>query len=84
MSALVLAVPGAIITEAALSFLGFGDPNQATWGRMLYDAYQHGGLPYWWWVWIPPGLTITIICIGFVFMGHAIDEIVNPRLRRRR
>ncbi len=83
MSALVLAVPGAIITEAALSFLGFGDPNQATWGRMLYDAYQHGGLPYWW-VWIPPGLTITIICIGFVFMGHAIDEIVNPRLRRRR
>lgn len=83
MSALVLAVPGAIITEAALSFLGFGDPNQATWGRMLYDAYQQGGLSYWW-VWIPPGLAITVICIGFVFMGHAIDEIINPRLRRRR
>ena len=83
MSAMVLAVPGAIITEASLSFLGFGDPNSATWGRMLYHAYQLGGLESWW-VWVPPGLAICAICIGFVFMGHAIDEIVNPRLRRRR
>ncbi|MDH5483374.1 MAG: ABC transporter permease [Candidatus Bathyarchaeota archaeon] len=83
MAAMVLAVPGAIITEAALSFLGFGDPNAPTWGRMLYGAYQLGGLPAWW-VWLPPGLAITVICIGFVFIGHAIDEIVNPRLRRRR
>jgi peptide/nickel transport system permease protein len=83
MAAMVLAVPGAIITEAALSFLGFGDPNAPTWGRMLYNAYQLGGLraP---WVWLPPGLAITTICIGFVFIGHAVDEIVNPRLRRRR
>lgn len=83
MSAMVLAVPGAIITEASLSFLGFGDPNSATWGRMLYHAYQLGGLESWW-IWLPPGLAICAICIGFVFMGHAIDEIVNPRLRRRR
>jgi ABC-type dipeptide/oligopeptide/nickel transport system permease subunit len=83
MAAMVLAVPGAIITEAALSFLGFGDPNAPTWGRMLYNAYQLGGLraP---WVWLPPGLAITVICIGFVFIGHSVDEIVNPRLRRRR
>jgi len=37
-----------------------------------------------WWVWLPAGLAITMICIGFVFIGHAADEIVNPRLRRRR
>ena len=83
MSAMVLAVPGAIITEASLSFLGFGDPNAATWGRMLYQAYQLGGLRSWW-VWLPAGFVITLICIGFVFIGHAIDEIINPRLRRRR
>ena len=83
MAALVLAVPGAIITEAALSFLGFGDPNAATWGRMLYHAYQLGGLEAWW-VWLPAGLSICVICVGFVFIGHAVDEIVNPRLRRRR
>jgi ABC-type dipeptide/oligopeptide/nickel transport system permease subunit len=83
MAAMVLAVPGAILTEAALSFLGFGDPNAATWGRMLYHAYQLGGLGAWW-VWLPPGLAITALCLGFVFIGHAVDEIVNPRLRRRR
>jgi len=83
MAAMVLAVPGAIITEAALSFLGFGDPNAPTWGRILYHAYQLGGLKAWW-VWVPPGLAITILCVGFVFIGHAVDEIVNPRLRRRR
>jgi len=83
MAAMVLAVPGAILTEAALSFLGFGDPNAPTWGRMLYHAYQLGGLEAWW-VWLPPGLAITTICVGFVFIGHAVDEIINPRLRRRR
>jgi ABC-type dipeptide/oligopeptide/nickel transport system permease subunit len=83
IAAMVLAVPGAIITEAALSFLGFGDPNAPTWGRMLYHAYQLGGLEAWW-VWVPPGLSICALCVGFVFIGHAVDEIINPRLRRRR
>jgi len=83
MAAMVLSIPGAIITEASLSFLGFGDPNVPTWGRILYDAYQQGGLPAWW-VWLPPGFAIVLICLGFVFIGHAVDEIVNPRLRRRR
>jgi len=83
MAAMVLSVPAAIITEASLSFLGFGDPNAATWGRMLYNAYQLGGINYWW-IWVPPGISIVLICVGFVFVGHAVDEIVNPRLRRRR
>lgn len=81
--ALILAIPGAVLTEASLSFLGFGDPNAATWGRILYGAYQLGGLPAWW-TWLPAGLAITILCLGFVFIGHAVDEIINPRLRRRR
>lgn len=83
--ALILSVPGAILTEAALSFLGFGDPNAPTWGRMLYHAYQLGAFSSGaWWLWLPPGLAITVLCLGFVFIGHAVDEIVNPRLRRRR
>lgn len=84
-ASLVLRVPGAILTEATLSFLGFGDPGAPTWGRMLNHAWGHGafGRLAWWWV-IPPGLAITVICLAFVFMGHAIDEVVNPRLRRRR
>ena len=84
-ASLVLRVPGAILTEATLSFLGFGDPAAPTWGRMLNHAWGHGafGRLAWWWI-IPPGLAITTICLAFVFMGHAIDEVVNPRLRRRR
>jgi len=85
MASLVLAVPGAILTEAALSFLGFGDPSVATWGRMLYRAQTEGAFPAlaWWYI-IPPGLAITFLCVAFVFVGHALDQIVNPRLRRRR
>lgn len=83
-ASMVLSVPGAIITEAVLSFLGFGDPAAPTWGRMLNHAFGFGafGRLAWWWI-LPPGLAITILCLAFVFMGHAVDEIVNPRLRRR-
>jgi len=87
LTRLVLAVPGAIILEAALSFIGMGDPTAPTWGKMLYFARVTGGfssLHLAWWDVFPPGFAITFLCLAFVFMGHAVDEIVNPRLRRRR
>ena len=84
-ASMVLAVPSAILFESALSFLGFGDPRVPTWGKMLQHAFGFGGFDNlaWWWI-IPPGLAIIGICLGFVFVGFAFDEIVNPRLRRRR
>jgi len=84
-ASLVLSVPGAILTEAALSFLGFGDPKAATWGKMLQSAFGFGAFSNlaWWWI-LPPGLAITFVCLAFVLIGHAVDNIVNPRLRRRR
>jgi peptide/nickel transport system permease protein len=85
LASLVLEVPGAVLSEAGLSFLGFGDPRVPTWGKMLNYAFGHGAFENfaWWWA-IPPGLAITFLSLTFVFMGFAIDEIVNPRLRRRR
>jgi len=83
---MVLSIPGAIILEAALSFIGFGDPSTPTWGREFNLAWSEGsGFSQfiWWWV-VPPGIAITALCLAFVFISHAIDEIVNPRLRRRR
>jgi peptide/nickel transport system permease protein len=82
---LVLSIPSAILFEASLSFLGFGDPRVPTWGKMLQYAFGFGAFTRlaWWWI-IPPGLAITSLCLGFVFMGHSFDEILNPRLRRRR
>lgn len=85
LASMILSVPGAIILEASLSFLGFGDPATSTWGRMLNHAFHYGAFwrLAWWWL-LPPGLAIVFLCLSFVFVGHAVDEIVNPRLRKRR
>jgi len=82
---IIFRVPGAILLEAALSFLGLGDPRIPSWGKMLYNARYAGafGRLTWWWL-IPPGLCITILTLAFIFMGHALDEILNPRLKARR
>lgn len=84
-ASMVLAVPGAILFEAALSFLGFGDPRVPTWGKMLQYSFSFGGFVRmaWWWI-LPPGFAIIALCLAFVFVGHAFDDVVNPRLRRRR
>jgi ABC-type dipeptide/oligopeptide/nickel transport system permease subunit len=86
MTDFILTIPGAILLEAALSFIGFGDPSTPTWGReysFMQDVATSTLAQKWWWS-IPPGLMITMLCVGFVFLGHAIDEIINPKLRRRR
>ncbi|MBE0511774.1 ABC transporter permease [Candidatus Bathyarchaeota archaeon] len=81
---LALSVPSAILMEAALSFLGLFDPTVISWGRMLHDAQAiEGGLDKWWW-WLPPGLAIALVSVSFILLGYAIDEILNPKLRKRR
>ena len=79
---LALTVPTAIVVEAALSWLGLGDPNTMTWGMMLHDIQYWGAYKDWWWV-LPPGLCIALLSSSFVLIGYAIDEIVNPKLRER-
>lgn len=81
---LATAVPGNIVAEAALSWLGFYDPNVMTWGRMLYDVQvEAGAISNWWWV-LPPGIAIALIALSFILIGYALDEVLNPRLRMRR
>jgi ABC-type dipeptide/oligopeptide/nickel transport system permease subunit len=85
---LATAVPGAIISEASLAWLGLGDINIPSWGILLYDfsSTQVGTLKsigeYWFWV-IPPGVAIALMAMAFILIGFALDEILNPRLRRR-
>lgn len=81
---MILGVGGAILSEAALSFLGLGDPTSVSWGMILHWAFSVGSLSsnYWWFI-IPPGLCITLVALGFTFVGFALDQIVNPRIRRR-
>ncbi len=80
---LALSVPGAILAEAALSFLGLGDPANISWGQILNRAFTAAAVNKWWII-IPPGLAIAVVSTSFVFMGYALDEIFNPKLRRRR
>ena len=80
-------VPGAIITEASLSWLGLFDPTVVSWGRMLQEFTNSGIIlrgisEYWFWV-LPPGILIAVLALSFILLGFALDEILNPRLRRR-
>ena len=80
---LATAVPGAIVAEAALSWLGFYDPYRMSWGRMCHDFQVASVRENWWWI-VPPGLSICILAISFIMLGYALDEILNPKLRQRR
>ena len=75
-------VTAAILVEAALSFLGFGDPSQVSWGMMLQWVWKSGHMfqaPYWL---LPPGLSISLLTLGFYLIGRGMDEVLDPRLRR--
>lgn len=82
-ASIAISVPAAITTEAGLSFLGLGDPSFPTWGQILHDANTHGAAArgLWWWI-MPPGLMIALTGLAFVFVGNALDAIVNPKLKR--
>jgi peptide/nickel transport system permease protein len=84
---LALSVPAAILTESALAFLGLSDPSVVSWGHMFYTINVTGALsrfpPTWWWV-LPPGFGIALVSLSFILIGYALDDIFNPRLRKRR
>jgi peptide/nickel transport system permease protein len=80
----VLIVAVAILSEAALSFLGLGDPTQISWGTMLENAFEAGApsAEAWWYV-IPPGLCITTLVLAVALLGYLFEEYINPRLREQ-
>jgi peptide/nickel transport system permease protein len=77
-----IGIATAILTEAGLSFLGFGvPPPHATWGnilsggkRFIFDAP---------WLTFIPGIAILIVVLSFNLFGEGLRDIVNPKLRRR-
>jgi peptide/nickel transport system permease protein len=73
----------AILIEASLAFLGLGDPTRVSWGTMLYYASSRGAFltdAWIWWV-VPTGLAISAVAVGFAFLGYALEELADPRLR---
>jgi peptide/nickel transport system permease protein len=77
-----ITVASAILTESALSFLGFGvQPPQATWGNILADGRTYiFDAP---WLFFIPGGAIFAVVLAFNLIGEGIREAADPRLRRR-
>jgi peptide/nickel transport system permease protein len=84
MANTVLIVAIAILSEAALSFLGLGDPFSISWGQLLEQAHNGAATTQgaWWWLGAP-GTCIVLVVLAFTMIGSALDQIINPRLRER-
>ena len=81
---MMFVVTGAIFSEAVLSFFGL-TTIEMSWGLMINTTQVFGYLMRFdtWWLLMPASLAITLLCAAFYLTGRALDEVVNPRLRRR-
>ncbi len=78
-----IAIGWAILTEASISFLGFGDPESISWGYMLQDAFASQALAkqaYYWFV--PPGICIILVVSAGFFITRGYENILFPKLGR--
>jgi peptide/nickel transport system permease protein len=76
-----LAIATAIFFEAALAFLGLGDPTVPSWGNMIAFNFQGGAvIAHAWWAIVPPGAAIAAIVTCASLVGRSLEERLNPRL----
>jgi peptide/nickel transport system permease protein len=77
-----IAVGWAILTEASVSFLGFGPSDVVSWGYMLQDAYASQALSRGEYLWfVPPGLCIILIVVAGFFISRGYEELLFPKLK---
>ncbi len=80
---MVLVISLAILSESTLAFLGLGDPTVISWGQMLNFAFDRGAVSAGaWWALIPPGLAIVWVVLATTLLGTALEDALNPRLKR--
>jgi oligopeptide/dipeptide ABC transporter ATP-binding protein len=80
---MVLVVSLAILDESSLAFLGLGDPTVISWGQMLNFAFERGAVSAGaWWSLLAPGFAIVWVVLGTTLLGTALEDAVNPRLKR--
>jgi peptide/nickel transport system permease protein len=76
-----IAVGWAILTQASISFLGFGQSDVVSWGTMLQDAYASQALDreqYFWFV--PPGICIVLVVLAGFLISRGYEELLFPKL----
>lgn len=72
-----LSIPGVIVAEAALSFIGLGDPAVTSWGMVLRAGQQT--LDTAWWVAVAPGVMLFLTVLAFNFVGDGLRDAFDPR-----
>lgn len=71
----------AIFMEAGLAFIGISDPNVVSWGMMMREALEFSYLNAWLWWLLPAGIALSLVIISVTFTGHALEPVMDPRLR---
>jgi peptide/nickel transport system permease protein len=80
MVATTLNIANFILQEAGLSFIGLGVPNQvATWGNIINAARSVEVISNFWWVWLIPGLVISIFVLSVNFLGDGLRDVLDPK-----
>jgi peptide/nickel transport system permease protein len=77
----IYGVRRAVFMEAGLAFLGIGDPMLVSWGTMMRDAMSFSYLDVWQWWLVPAGVALSLTIIGLTFISHAVESVLDPRLR---
>jgi len=72
-----LSIPGVILAEAALSFIGLGDPTVTSWGLVLHAGQR--SLDTAWWIAVEPGIMLFLTVLAFNFLGDGIRDAFDPR-----
>ncbi|MGB2841472.1 MAG: ABC transporter permease [Halobacteriota archaeon] len=70
-----------VFMEAGLAFLGIADISTVSWGLMMHHALRFYYLDVWKWWLLPIGLALSVTIMAFVFIGHAFETAMDPRLR---
>ena len=74
-----LDIPGAIMWESSMSFLGVGDPNAASWGLMVSQGKSYAYMCPW--LILAPGLAILVTVMAFNFLGDGLRDAIDPYMK---
>ena len=84
ISSFIVAVAAAILASVGLEAMGLGPQNEPTLGMTVYWIMQFSAflLGLWWWI-LPPVVILIVLFVGLYLLNAGLDELANPRLRRR-
>lgn len=70
----------AVFMEAGLAFIGIAAPSMVSWGTMIRNALGFYYTPAWSWWLLPPGICLSLLILSFLFIGHSLEKVMEPRL----